>query len=79
MVIIKKFWINIDYRPEYLIDMQIVNVYINSCSIRRYTQVWLKGSVLKTDRRVKPRGGSNPSTSSINFKINAHKLENRCL
>src|SRR5690606_30484517 len=31
----------------------------------RYTQVWLKGSVLKTDRRVTPRGGSNPSTSSI--------------
>ncbi len=30
----------------------------------RYTQVWLKGSVLKTDRRVTPRGGSNPSTSS---------------
>ena len=39
----------------------------------RYTQVWLKGSVLKTDRRVKPRGGSNPSTSSI--KIEPHELE----
>jgi hypothetical protein len=42
-------------------------------SIRRNTQVWLKGSVLKTDRRVKPRGGSNPSSSSINFIIIAHK------
>ena len=36
-------------------------------SIRRYTQVRLKGSVLKTDRGVKPRGGSNPSTSLFTF------------
>ena len=35
---------------------------------RRYTQVRLKGSVLKTDRRRESRGGSNPSTSSI-FKF----------
>src|SRR5699024_12563089 len=38
-----------------------------------YTQVWLNGSVLKTDRRVKPRGGLNPFTSSI--KIEPHELE----
>ena len=31
----------------------------------RNTQVWLKGSVLKTERGVKARGGSNPSSSSI--------------
>src|SRR5690606_1473346 len=31
----------------------------------RSTQVWLKGSVLKTERRVTPRGGSNPSSSAI--------------
>jgi hypothetical protein len=44
-------------------------------STRRNTQVRLKGSVLKTDRRVTPRGGSNPSSSSINFNFNivAHK------
>src|SRR5699024_8717562 len=29
----------------------------------RNTQVWLKGSVLKTERGVKARGGSNPSSS----------------
>ena len=39
---------------------------------RRNTQVRLKGSVLKTDRRVKPCGGSNPSSSAIFFKI--HRL-----
>ncbi len=33
--------------------------------IRRHTQVWLKGSVLKTDRRVTPRVGSNPTASAI--------------
>ena len=38
----------------------IVNV-----SIWRNTQVWLKGSVLKTDRSVKARRGSNPLSSSI--------------
>src|SRR5699024_1435684 len=32
---------------------------------RRNTQVWLKGSVLKPERGVKARGGSNPSSSSI--------------
>src|SRR5699024_5941430 len=32
---------------------------------RMNTQVWLKGSVLKTERGVKARGGSNPSSSSI--------------
>ncbi len=42
-------------------------------SIRRNTQVRLKGSVLKTDRRVKPRGGSNPSSSAIIFITIAHK------
>jgi hypothetical protein len=36
-----------------------------SILIGRYTQVWLKGSVLKTDRGVKAHWGSNPSTSSI--------------
>src|SRR5690625_3850915 len=35
----------------------------------RNTQVWLKGSVLKTERGVKARGGSNPSSSSIYFVI----------
>ena len=35
--------------------------------IRRNTQVWLKGSVLKTERGVKARGGSNPSSSSIHI------------
>src|SRR5699024_9579926 len=43
-----------------------------SCSVhhklRRNTQVWLKGSVLKTERGVKSRGGSNPSSSSIHIK-----------
>ncbi len=37
--------------------------------LRRNTQVWLKGSVLKTDRGVKARGGSNPSSSAINMRI----------
>ena len=32
----------------------------------RNTQVWLKGSVLKTERSVKRRGGSNPSFSANN-------------
>ena len=41
---------------------------------RRNTQARLKGSVLKTDRGVKARGGSNPSSSAILFK-KAHKLE----
>src|SRR5690606_18888721 len=36
---------------------------------RRNTQVWLKGSVLKTDRGVKSRGGSNPSSSSIFYEM----------
>jgi hypothetical protein len=31
----------------------------------RNTQVWLKGSVLKTDRGFTARGGSNPSSSAI--------------
>ncbi len=35
----------------------------------RNTQVRLKGSVLKTDRRVKPRRGSNPLSSSIIFIV----------
>src|SRR5699024_9578267 len=30
-------------------------------------QVWLKGSVLKTERGVKACGGSNPSSSSIHI------------
>src|SRR5699024_10253397 len=34
-------------------------------TIRRNTQVWLKGTVLKTERGVKACGGSNPSSSSI--------------
>ena len=42
--------------------------------LRRNTQVWLKGSVLKTDRRVIPRGGSNPSSSSI-LNTHTHKFE----
>ncbi|MFE7497383.1 hypothetical protein ACFU42_21425, partial [Bacillus velezensis] len=40
----------------------------------RNTQVWLKGSVLKTDRGVKARGGSNPSSSAI-LILNLMKLE----
>ena len=43
-------------------------------SIRRNTQVRLKGSVLKTDRGVKARGGSNPSSSAI-LILNLMKLE----
>ena len=39
--------------------------------IWRNTQVRLKGSVLKTDRRVKPRGGSNPSSSAIFYMYTA--------
>src|SRR5699024_7862274 len=39
-------------------------IYLFLC-IRRNTQVWLKGSVLKTERGVKARGGSNPSSSFI--------------
>src|SRR5690625_1248528 len=38
---------------------------LNLVEIRRNTQVWLKGSVLKTERGVKACGGSNPSSSSI--------------
>src|SRR5699024_9908873 len=34
-------------------------------SLRRNTQVWLKGPVLKTDRGLTARGGSNPSSSAI--------------
>ena len=33
--------------------------------LRRNTQVRLKGSVLKTDRGLTARGGSNPSSSAI--------------
>ncbi len=47
-------------------------------STRRNTQVWLKGSVLKTDRRVKPRGGSNPSSSAI-FHLYKSEMEQRVL
>ena len=35
--------------------------------VRRNTQARLKGSVLKTDRGCKSRGGSNPSFSAIFF------------
>ena len=35
--------------------------------IWRNTQVRLKGSVLKTDRGLTARGGSNPSSSAINI------------
>lgn len=38
-------------------------------SVWRSTQVWLKGSVLKTERRRKARGGSNPSSSAIKLEI----------
>src|SRR5699024_10951008 len=34
-------------------------------SLRRNTQVWLTGPVLKTDRGLTARGGSNPSSSAI--------------
>ena len=48
-----------------LIDIQKIILYIIKRRIWRNTQVWLKGSVLKTERGVKARGGSNPSSSSI--------------
>ena len=41
------------------------SIPLGSTKLRRNTQVRLKGSVLKTDRRVKPCGGSNPSSSAI--------------
>ncbi|KAF5275444.1 hypothetical protein FQR65_LT16662 [Abscondita terminalis] len=34
---------------------------------RKITQAWLKGSVLKTESRGNPSGGSNPSSSAIYF------------
>ena len=36
--------------------------------IWRITQVRLKGSVLKTDRWLTPRGGSNPSSSLYHYR-----------
>src|SRR5690625_4381647 len=37
-------------------------------TIWRITQVRLKGSVLKTDRWLTPRGGSNPSSSLYHYR-----------
>src|SRR5699024_10420428 len=48
-------------------DWSQVRVLQGPLAYWRNTQVWLKGSVLKTDRGVKTRGGSNPSSSSIHI------------
>ena len=45
----------------------LVFVQRDASTSRRNTQAWLKGSVLKTDRGVTARGGSNPSSSAIFF------------
>src|SRR5699024_391255 len=41
-------------------------------SSRRITQVRLKGTVLKTVRRVKARKGSNPLSSLLILKLKIH-------
>src|SRR5699024_4032922 len=51
----------------FLLTFYLKKSIINNVETRRNTQVWLKGSVLKTERGVKACGGSNPSSSSIHI------------
>ena len=53
--------------------------YMINIVFRRNTQVRLKGSVLKTDRGLTARGGSNPSSSAININIQHYTYnEGKC-
>src|SRR5690625_3054845 len=61
----------------FLLTFKLKKSIINNVEIRRNTQVWLKGSVLKTERGVKACGGSNPSSSSIYIINNKQYLMNR--
>src|SRR5699024_5749252 len=69
VIFIKKF--------IFLLTFKLKKSIINNVETRRNTQVWLKGSVLKTERGVKACGGSNPSSSSIYFINNKQYLTSR--